>query len=335
MGDLCFKCSRIVALIWRIVAHVGIEVTIGVLGGAEGPVDIDAKTRRVVVAIERISQDRLPQIWQMPGRGGNRVSLGVQSLDDRQLKFLGRLHSAAEARAAISLARDIFPRLSFDLIYARPGQQLDQWKQELTAAIELAADHLSLYQLTIEQGTPFFDLHRRGKIVVPEPEQAAQLYELTQEVTEVHGLPAYEISNHARPGSESRHNLTYWRFGNWVGVGPGAHGRLTMNDGRHATSTLRHPEGWLQQVQSDGHGLTENELLTHEDAADEMLLMGLRLREGMDIGRYELEWDKALDPQRLDHLLELGMVEMFGSNRIRATAEGWLVLDAVIADLAA
>ena len=283
--------------------------------------------------------------------GVNRISLGVQSLDDDQLKFLGRLHSASEAKQAIALARSIFPRLSFDLIYARPGQQLNRWKSELEAAIGLAADHLSLYQLTIEQGTPFFNLHRQGKFTVPDPEHAAQLYELTQEITEKHGLPAYEISNHARPGCESRHNLTYWRFGTWAGVGPGAHGRLEMNDGRHAISTERHPETWLNRVQSDGHGIIENDVLSLEDLGDEMLLMGLRLQEGIDLERYERETGRPLDPDRLDDLIKLGMIEHLNSDsgdgggdndekqptgsRIRATAQGWLVLDAVIADLAA
>jgi len=267
--------------------------------------------------------------------GVNRVSLGVQSLDDEQLKFLGRLHSADEARAAITLAREIFPRLSFDLIYARPGQQLDQWTRELNAAIDLAADHLSLYQLTIEHGTPFFDLHKRGKIIVPDTEQAAQLYELTQDITEKRGLPAYEISNHAQPGSESRHNLTYWRFGNWAGIGPGAHSRLSMNDGRHAISTIRHPETWLEQVRETGHGITENELLSKEDAGDEILLMGLRLREGFDLTGFQQESGKPIDPIRLKDLVELGMIEKLADNKIRATAQGWLVLDAVIADLAA
>jgi oxygen-independent coproporphyrinogen-3 oxidase len=267
--------------------------------------------------------------------GVNRLSLGVQSLDDAQLKFLGRLHSANEARAAIDLARDTFPRLSFDMIYARPDQTLDQWEQELTTAIDLAADHLSLYQLTIEQGTPFYDLNRRGRLHVPEAEQAAQLYELTQQITTERGLPAYEISNHARPGSESRHNLTYWRFGLWAGIGPGAHGRLTMNDGRHATSTMRNPEKWLELVQDQGHGLVDDDVLSLEDAGDEMLLMGLRLREGFDANRYEQEFGRPLDPARLEGLVDLGMIERMEGNRIRATPQGWLVLDAVIADLAA
>ena len=267
--------------------------------------------------------------------GVNRLSVGVQSLDDAQLKFLGRLHSADEARAAIDMARDTFPRLSFDMIYARPDQTLDQWEQELNAAIDLAADHLSLYQLTIEQGTPFYDFNRNGKLKVPDAEQAAQLYELTQKVTNERGLPAYEISNHARPGSESRHNLTYWRFGLWASIGPGSHGRLTMNDGRHATSTMRNPEKWLELVQSQGHGMVDNDVLTHEDAGDEMLLMGLRLREGFDTERFEQEFGRPLDPIRVNDLVELNMIERMCGNRIRATPQGRLVLGAVIADLAA
>ncbi len=267
--------------------------------------------------------------------GVNRVSLGVQSLDDEQLKFLGRLHTAGEARSAIALAREIFPRLSFDLIYARPDQTLQDWQHELEQAIALSADHLSLYQLTIEQGTPFFDLHRRGKLVVPDVEKAAQLYELTQTITRASGLPAYEISNHAKPGAESRHNLTYWRLGSWAGIGPGAHGRLAMNDGRHAISTERHPERWLAMVEEQGHGIVDDESLTSEDAADEMLLMGLRLREGLNIRRAEAETGVSLDPARIEDLVGYGLIERMGSDRLRATAEGWLVLDAVIADLAA
>jgi oxygen-independent coproporphyrinogen-3 oxidase len=267
--------------------------------------------------------------------GVNRVSLGVQSLVDDELKMLGRLHSAQEAISAIGLARDIFPRLSFDLIYARPNQTIEQWTGELEQAIDLAADHLSLYQLTIEQGTPFFELHRAGKLKVPDSEQAATLYEVTQDITSAHGLPAYEISNHAKLGSESRHNLSYWRFGTWAGVGPGAHGRLSMNDGRHALSTELHPETWLEKVEAQGHGLIEDDVLTTEDFGDEMLVMGLRLKEGFDLSRYTQETGTALDENRITGLVELGMIERMDSGRIRATPQGALVLDAVIADLAA
>lgn len=178
--------------------------------------------------------------------GVNRVSLGVQSLDDMQLRALGRMHTSAEARAAIDIAAGTFERFSFDLIYARPGQSIDAWRAELGQALDLAGKHLSLYQLTIEQGTPFAALHARGKLVVPDGDAASALYEVTQEMTERAGLPAYEISNHAAPGEESRHNLTYWRYGEYAGIGPGAHGRVVVDGVRRATSTERNPEGWAE-----------------------------------------------------------------------------------------
>ncbi len=267
--------------------------------------------------------------------GVNRVSLGVQSLDDSALKGLGRLHDSAEARRAVEIARATFPRLSFDLIYARPGQTLAAWRRELEEALALAADHLSLYQLTIEAETPFARLHAAGKLAVPEPDLAADFYALTQELTEAHGLPAYEISNHARPGAESRHNLTYWRYSDYVGVGPGAHGRLVMADARHATTVERHPERWLENVEAQGHGIVADEILTSEEAADEMLLMGLRLREGIRPDRYTALCGRSLDPRRLESLLADGFVERLPGGRLRATAPGWLVLDSVVADLAA
>ena len=177
--------------------------------------------------------------------GVNRASLGVQALNDPDLKFLGRLHDVEDALKAIRLAREIFPRMSFDLIYARPHQTVEAWEKELRQAISYAVDHLSLYQLTIEEGTAFFGLHKAGKFIVPDEEQAALLYEATQEITGSEGLPAYEVSNHARPGAESRHNLTYWRYGDYAGIGPGAHGRLTRGRDKLATATERNPEGWL------------------------------------------------------------------------------------------
>ncbi len=265
----------------------------------------------------------------------NRVSLGVQSLDDSALKTLGRLHDSAEARRAVEIARATFPRLSFDLIYARPGQTLAAWRRELEEALALAADHLSLYQLTIEAETPFARLHAAGKLAVPEPDLAADFYALTQELTEAHGLPAYEISNHARPGAESRHNLTYWRYSDYVGVGPGAHGRLAVAGARRATSIERHPERWLDKVEAQGHGIVADEILTSEEAADEMLLMGLRLREGIRPDRYTALCGRSLDPRRLENLLADGYVERLPGGRRRATAPGWLVLDSVVADLAA
>lgn len=267
--------------------------------------------------------------------GVNRVSLGVQSLNDKDLRLLGRLHDAATARSAIETARSTFPRLSFDLIYARPDQTPDAWASELSEALSLAADHLSLYQLTIEEGTPFFALHKAGKLRTPEPELGAEFFALTQEVTTQAGLPAYEVSNHARPGAECRHNLVYWRYGDYVGVGPGAHGRIVVGANRLATSTERHPETWLDNVESRGHGLIENSGLNEEEQGDEFLLMGLRLTEGIDLNRYEAYAHRSVDPRRLKALLEHGMVEELGDNRIRATREGFFVLDAVVADLAA
>ena len=266
--------------------------------------------------------------------GVNRVSLGVQALNDRDLKFLGRLHNVAEALRAIELAREIFPRLSFDLIYARPGQTADDWAAELKQAIGYAADHLSLYQLTIEEGTPFHALHAARKFAIPDNDLAADLYALTQQVTAAHGLPAYEISNHARPGAESRHNLTYWRYGEYVGVGPGAHGRFVEHGRRTVTIAERMPETWLNLVEAKGHGVTGGELLTRAEEADEFLLMGLRLAEGIDLARYEGLSGRGLSPSRLSVLQDEGLVAPVGNSRLRATASGMIVLDAVVADLA-
>ena len=266
--------------------------------------------------------------------GVNRVSLGVQSLDDAQLKFLGRLHSADEAMRAITTARETFDRMSFDLIYARPEQTLADWEAELRRAIDLAADHLSLYQLTIEPGTPFFGLAERGRLVVPDPDRAADLYEATQAVTRSAGLPLYEVSNHARPGDESRHNLTYWRYGLYAGIGPGAHGRLEVDGKRLATRTHAHPEMWLAAVERDGHGVVEANALSGEEAGDEMLVMGLRLREGIDPARYERLAGRALDAAKVNDLAGDGLVEWLPDGRVRATPSGFLVLNGVIAELA-
>ena len=266
--------------------------------------------------------------------GVNRASLGVQALDDRDLKFLGRLHNVEEALHAIGLARDIFPRLSFDLIYARPNQTPEAWQAELERAIGYAADHLSLYQLTIEEGTPFFALHAARKFDVPDPDHAAELYALTQSVTAARGLPAYEISNHARLGAESRHNLTYWRYGEYVGVGPGAHGRFIEDGTRVVTIAERRPESWLGMVEQAGHGITGGESLTREEEADEFLLMGLRLAEGIDLARYETLAGRPLSSHRLTLLQEEGLVASIGNSRLRATPQGMIVLDALVADLA-
>jgi oxygen-independent coproporphyrinogen-3 oxidase len=266
--------------------------------------------------------------------GVNRVSLGVQALNDGDLRFLGRLHNVEEALHAIGLAREIFPRLSFDLIYARPGQKPEDWAAELKQAIGYAVDHLSLYQLTIEEGTRFFQLYNAGKFEIPDGEHAAELYSITQEVTAAHGLPAYEISNHAKPGAESRHNLTYWRYGEYVGVGPGAHGRFLEDGTRIVTIAEKLPERWVELVEQQGHGVVGGETLNSSEEADEFLLMGLRLVEGIDLARYEQLSGKSLSSARLSILQGEGLVAPIGNSRLRATPEGMIVLDAVVADLA-
>jgi coproporphyrinogen III oxidase-like Fe-S oxidoreductase len=227
-----------------------------------------------------------------------------------------------------------FERTSFDLIYARPGQTPDAWARELKQAIGHAAEHLSLYQLTIEAGTAFEKLHSAGKLVIPDNDAARDLYETTQEICGAAGLPAYEISNHARPGAESRHNLLYWRYGEYVGVGPGAHGRLVTASGRLATVTEKHPETWLGRVEHVGHGVVTEDLLSMEEEGDEFLLMGLRLREGIDARRYAAFTGRPLDERRVRDLEGEGLIAR-PSGRLAVTREGFPVLDAVVADLAA
>ena len=267
--------------------------------------------------------------------GVNRVSLGVQALDDAALAALGRLHSAAEALAAVAIARAAFPRYSFDLIYARPEQTVAAWRDELARAIGEAGDHLSLYQLTIEPDTPFASLHAAGKLVTPDDDTGRALYDATQEVCGKHGLPAYEISNHARPGGECRHNLVYWRYGEYAGIGPGAHGRLDVGGRRYATATEKNPEQWLALVEARGHGLVVDETLTRTEQSDELLLMGLRLAEGIELARYAEVAGKPLDPERIADLVQGGLVETTPAGRLRVTAAGFPLLDAVVADLAA
>src|SRR6476646_1979528 len=267
--------------------------------------------------------------------GVNRVSLGVQALDDRALKELGRLHTAQEALDAVAVARAIFERYSFDLIYARPHQTVEAWDAALKRAIAEAAEHLSLYQLTIEPDTPFFGLHKAGKLEMPDEDRARDLYDLTQTICSGAGLPAYEVSNHARPGAECRHNLVYWRGHDYAGVGPGAHGRLTIDGRRVATATERRPEAWLMRVEGSGSGFTVEEKLTSGEAADEYLLMGLRLVEGIDPARFSALAGRPLDPKRISILREEGAVETTKDGRLRVTRSGFPVLDAVVADLAA
>ena len=267
--------------------------------------------------------------------GVNRVSIGLQSLDDGALRALGRLHSAREGLDAIAVARSVFDRYSFDLIYARPGQSPDAWAAELRCALAEAGEHLSLYQLTIEQGTPFHLLHASGKLMTPDEDTARALYDVTQTVCADAGLPAYEVSNHSRPGRECRHNLVYWRAHEYAGIGPGAHGRLEIEGSRYATATEKRPEEWLALVEARGHGLITDEALTREEAADEFLLMGLRLAEGVDPARYAALAGRPLDDYRINVLREQGMVEMTHAGRLRVTMAGFPVLDAVVADLAA
>ncbi len=267
--------------------------------------------------------------------GVNRVSLGVQALDDASLKALGRLHSAREALDAVAIARRVFDRYSFDLIYARPDQTPQMWANELKLAISEAAEHLSLYQLTIEEGTPFFGLHAAGKLKTPDEATARALYDVTQEVCAHFGLPAYEISNHARPGAECKHNLVYWRGEEYAGIGPGAHGRLDIDGVRHAIATEKRPEAWLMRVESNGDGVVTDDLLNSEERADEFLLMGLRLAEGIDPRRYADLSGRTLDPGRIAMLREEGAIVVDADGRLRVTQAGFPVLDAVVADLAA
>ena len=267
--------------------------------------------------------------------GVNRVSLGVQSLDDAVLRQLGRLHTAREALDAVAVARAMFERYSFDLIYARPGQTLTAWRNELAAALAQAGEHLSLYQLTIEPETPFAALHATGKLVLPDDDLGRDLYDATLEQCAAAGLPAYEVSNHARPGAECRHNLVYWRAGEYAGIGPGAHGRIEVDGVRRATATEKRPEAWLMQVETAGHGVTVDDALSRDEQADELLLMGLRLAEGIDPARYAALAGRRLDTGRIAALAGHGFVETTADGRLRVTRSGFPVLDAVVADLAA
>jgi oxygen-independent coproporphyrinogen-3 oxidase len=267
--------------------------------------------------------------------GVNRLSVGVQALNDADLRALGRKHSVAEAMAALDVAASIFRRYSFDLIYARPGQTLNSWRSELAEALRRDSEHLSLYQLTIEPDTIFERLWRAGKLQMPDPDLARAFFDITQEIAEAHGMPAYEVSNHARLGAESRHNLVYWRYGEYAGVGPGAHGRLVTPAGRRAQATEKHPEMWLTQVEAEGHGLIENDVLSQEEQGDEFLLMGLRLREGVDPKRFEALSGRPLDKRQISTLAREGFVAEDEAGRLRVTPLGAPVLDSVVADLAA
>jgi putative oxygen-independent coproporphyrinogen III oxidase len=270
--------------------------------------------------------------------GVNRVSIGIQSLDESALRMLGRQHSATQATAALALARRLFPRVSFDLIYARPGQDLPNWRAELRAALAIAADHLSLYQLTIEPATQFEALHRQGKIVLPDEDTAAALYEATEEECARAGLLAYEISNYARPGEESRHNLAYWRYLDYAGIGPGAHGRVTVDGSLHATRRHRAPEPWAERVEQNGHGLTDDEPVAAGERAREALLMGLRLAEGIELARFEARTGRTLAQSVDADVLERCIAEDYLTltpARLVATREGRIRLDSLLSALVA
>ncbi len=265
--------------------------------------------------------------------GVNRVSVGVQALNDVDLKALGRQHSAIEALAAFRLAACIFPRVSFDLIYARPNQSVAQWREELTIALSEQQGHMSLYQLTIEPGTAYFDLHAKGSLLTPNDDSAADLYDVTQELTEKVGLPAYEISNHASPGHESRHNLLYWRYGEYAGCGPGAHSRLAAGDNRRALIAEKHPETWRELVSTRGNGIIADTAVVPIDQASEYLLMGLRIAEGIDLERYAALAGREIDSSKIAGMKSLGLIKRQGP-RLMATADGRKLLNAVIAELA-
>lgn len=266
------------------------------------------------------------------GAGVNRLSLGVQSFDDTALRFLGRGHDAAEAKAAIALAAETFPRYSFDLIYARPNQTAAQWRAELSEAISFEPSHLSLYQLSIESGTPFF----RDGVAVADDDRGADLFELTGEITAAAGLPAYEISNHARPGHECRHNVLGWQGQDYIGIGPGAHGRLGFSGSHEAVYQIHAPDRWLAAVEQSGHGTAKRTHLDREQRLEEMVMTGLRLSQGIDRAAFArltgVGLDDAFAPDRLSRLIEEGFL-ILDSDGLRATPNGRLCLNAVLAEL--
>ncbi len=264
--------------------------------------------------------------------GVSRVSMGIQALNDPDLKRLGRLHNTAEALAAFDIARTHFERVSFDLIYGRQDQNCAAWQEELKQALTLAIDHISLYQLTIENGTAFGDRYARGKLRgLPDEDLGADMYTATQDICGEMGMPAYEVSNHARDGAQSRHNLIYWRYGDYIGIGPGAHGRLTLNNTKWATECFSNPKRWLEST-TGGMSERPRERLSRAEQATEFLLMGLRLKEGVSLSRFEALSGSALASEKLGHLTEIGMISVFG-DRLIVTDQGFMVLNAVIEGL--
>ncbi len=264
--------------------------------------------------------------------GVNRISMGIQALNNQDLRLLGRIHTVEEARKAFDVARNQFSRVSFDLIYARQNQTLDAWKSELREALAMAIDHLSLYQLTIEQGTAFGDRYNRGKLRgLPEDDLAADMYEVTQDLCAEAGLSAYEVSNYAKPGSESLHNSVYWRYGDYLGVGPGAHGRLTLNDQRYGAEAFSNPAKWLDMAAA-GQTEKHREQISLADQANEFLMMGLRLSEGVSRSRFEKIASKPLNQERLTYLKDIGMVSLAGDN-VSVTRNGRMVLNTILREL--
>ena len=264
--------------------------------------------------------------------GVSRISMGIQALNDADLKRLGRIHTVAEATAAFDIARNTFERVSFDLIYARQNQTLADWEAELKQALTLSIDHLSLYQLTIEDGTAFGDRYAIGKLRgLPDEDLGADMFDMTQDICGASGMPAYEVSNHARDGAQSRHNLIYWRYGDYLGIGPGAHGRLTQNGRRYATICYSNPKRWLDAVAKNTSEQSREELLVGDEAT-EFMLMGLRLREGIDLGRYEALSQRPINPSTIAHLTDIGMISAKQS-RLTVTDQGFKVLNTVISEL--
>lgn len=265
--------------------------------------------------------------------GVNRLSLGIQSLRSEDLKFLGRTHDTEQAKGAIQMAADNFDRFSFDLIYARPQQTVEAWKEELREALQIAAGHISLYQLTIEKNTPFFIQHARGEFKIPAEELAADFYDATEEIMKASGFETYEVSNYARPGQQSRHNLIYWRYGDYAGIGPGAHGRLTLDDKKYATRTHRAPDIWLQRVEANGHSHHEFELIEPVQRLQEAVMMGLRLEEGVPLSRLQSEYGgdtlEIIEQRKISKLCDEGLL-IFENNFIRATHSGRKCLNGVL-----
>ena len=272
------------------------------------------------------------KLYGFKAAGVNRVSVGIQSLRAKDLKFLGRQHSAEEALAALQTARDIFPNYSFDLIYARPGQTLEAWQQELEEALEFVGPHFSLYQLTIEKGTPFYAAYQRGEFALPDEEVAAEMYELTEAMLKAKGLLAYEVSNYARPGLECRHNLTYWHYGEYIGIGPGAHGRIGFP--RSATMMIHGPEAWLKNVEEKNHGLQSDVVITPQEIKEEAVMMGLRLASGIDVARFKtatgLDLWSCLDAKKLKVCAEEGLIK-YTSKNLCPTPKGRMLLSSLTA----